>query len=119
MNEVQKLEILFQTLGVANRLSIIGCIGSGEKNVGEIVKELSLSQPLVSHHLRALREKNILVSHRKGPFIYYRLKNAKLLEILGALSEIASVIRDESRTDGIFCCPDWWSRRRVRRRKGE
>lgn len=96
MNQERKLATFLQTLGVENRLRIIACIGTETKSVGEICKRLGLSQPLVSHHLKAMRENQILVTERKGAFIYYRLKNEKLLGVLGALSQIAYLLRDES-----------------------
>ena len=70
MDDALKLQHLFQTLGDANRLKIIKFIGERERSVSEIVEALGLSQPLVSHHLRILRERQILLTKRTGPFIY-------------------------------------------------
>ena len=96
MDDAHKLQHLFQTLGDVNRLKIIKFIGDKEKSVSEIVEALGLSQPLVSHHLRILREREILQTNRNGPFIYYKLKNEKLLDVLGLFLEMAS---------SCFCCP--------------
>ena len=113
MDEITKLEIMLQTLGVSNRLKIIKFIGSAERSVGEIVNYLNLSQPLVSHHLKALREKQLLVTSRKGAFVYYRLKDTRLLDLLGAFSELTAGIRDESVEDSnrMFCCPPMWQKK--------
>lgn len=78
----------FQILSDANRLRIISLIGSKELSVTEIVSEMHLSQPLVSHHLRVLKESGILETKRNGPFIYYRLMNPKLLDVLGLFEEV-------------------------------
>jgi DNA-binding transcriptional ArsR family regulator len=75
------LQQIFQTLSDTNRLKIIKYINDGECSVSQIVEETKLSQPLVSHHLRTLRECHILETTRNGPFIYYRLKDKKLLNI--------------------------------------
>ncbi len=82
------LQRIFQTLSDANRLKIITFIHEGECSVSQIVEETSLSQPLVSHHLRALREGHILETTRNGPFIYYRLKDKRLLHILDSMIKI-------------------------------
>ena len=113
MDETTKLEIMLQTLGVSNRLKIIEFIGSAERSVGEIVTYLGLSQPLVSHHLKALRETQILVTTRKGAFVYYRLKDTTLLDLLGAFSELTAGIRDEPVEDSnrMFCCPPMWRKK--------
>ena len=45
---------LAKSLADENRLRILLCLGSGKKSVSQIVEELSLSQPLISHHLKEL-----------------------------------------------------------------
>ncbi len=108
MDDAYKLQHLFQTLGDVNRLKIIKFIGDKERSVSEIVEALGLSQPLVSHHLRILREREILQTERNGPFIYYRLKNEKLLEALGLFLEIAGSTKSEGAYEPMFCCPPRW-----------
>jgi DNA-binding transcriptional ArsR family regulator len=110
MSEVKKLEMLFQTLSETNRLKIINFIQDKERSVTEIVDKTGLSQPLVSHHLKILREAQILETTRDGPFIYYRLKDKKLLDALGIFGEIAHYISDSKTKSRMFCCPSWWDR---------
>ena len=108
MDDAHKLQHLFQSLGDANRLKIIKFIGDKERSVSEIVEALGLSQPLVSHHLRILREREILLTNRNGPFIYYKLKNEKLPDALGLFLEIASSTKSKGRCEPMFCCPPRW-----------
>jgi len=110
MDEALKMQLLFQTLGDANRLRIIRFIGSGERSVNEIVSATSLSQPLVSHHLRVLRDKQVLETRRKGPFIYYAVKNKRLLDALGIFQELALAVENLKSERPMFCCPPWWRR---------
>jgi DNA-binding transcriptional ArsR family regulator len=84
---INNLQQIFQTLSDANRLRIIKFIGESERSVGQIVEETGLSQPLVSHHLKTLRERHILETTRNGPFIYYRLKDTRLLDIFDLIIE--------------------------------
>jgi DNA-binding transcriptional ArsR family regulator len=88
MADVIGLQIIFQTLGEANRLKIIEFIGDKERSVTEIVEATGLSQPLVSHHLRMLREARIMETQREGPFVYYRIRDQRLLEALKVFLEI-------------------------------
>jgi DNA-binding transcriptional ArsR family regulator len=108
MDDAHRLQHLFQTMGDINRLKIIKFIGDKERSVSEIVEALGLSQPLVSHHLRILREGEILQTERNGPFIYYRLKNGKLLDALGLFLEIAGSTKSEGAYEPMFCCPQRW-----------
>jgi ArsR family transcriptional regulator len=111
MNDAHKLQHLLQTLGEANRLKIIKFIGDRERSVSEIVEATGLSQPLVSHHLRILREREILQTQRNGPFIYYKLKEEKLLDALGLFLEIGRSAKSKGHHDPMFCCPPWWRKK--------
>lgn len=88
MSELKKLQSVFQTLSDYNRLAIIKSICDKEYSVGEIVNETKLSQPLVSHHLKTLKNNDFLDTKRKGPFIYYFLKDPKILYAIDLFLEI-------------------------------
>jgi DNA-binding transcriptional ArsR family regulator len=83
MTELETLGALFQTLADVNRLRIIYFLGQEERSVNEIVKALKLSQPLVSHHLKVLKQVSIVHTTREGPFVLYRLRDKKLTASLG------------------------------------
>lgn len=108
MDNAQKLQLIFQTLGDANRIRIIQFIGEKECSVSEIVQASNLSQPLVSHHLRVLRENQVLDTERKGPFVIYKLKDKRLLEALELFLRMFSEVNG-SNPDGPVrgCAPPW------------
>lgn len=106
MDELKKLQLIFQTLSDYNRLGILKSIGDKECAVGEIVKATNLSQPLVSHHLKVLKENGILETKRNGPFIYYYLRDNKILYAINLFLELfknAEIIQKP----GYSFCPDW------------
>jgi DNA-binding transcriptional ArsR family regulator len=105
MNELKKLQAIFQTLSDYNRLSILKSICDKECSVGEIVKITNLSQPLISHHLRILKENDFLKTNRKGPFIYYYLKDSKILYAINLFLEIFENSEMKDNTVLRFC-PD-------------
>jgi DNA-binding transcriptional ArsR family regulator len=94
-DNVGELQLIFQTLSDANRLRIIKFINDSECSVSQLVEETKLSQPLVSHHLRTLRERRILETTRNGPFIYYRLRDKRLLDIFDSISEITGIAKEK------------------------
>jgi DNA-binding transcriptional ArsR family regulator len=110
MDHAQKLQLIFQTLGDANRLRIVQVIGEKECTVSEIVQALNLSQPLVSHHLRVLRENQILDSERKGPFVIYRLRDKKLLEAIELFITIFKDLNITNNSETTFTCGPGWRR---------
>ncbi len=107
MEDMSKLQSFLQTLADANRLRIIKVIGKARCSVSEIVEATGLSQPLVSHHLRLMREQSILETEREGPFIYHRLKDERLLDALGLCAEIAARSQKDQKIRRTFCCPPW------------
>lgn len=90
---------LFKALGDTNRLDIVMAIGKKALSVSEIIKATGLSQTLVSFHLRALREANIVTTERNGPFIHYSLSDWTLSKTLMTLAKSAHT--EESATEEI------------------
>jgi DNA-binding transcriptional ArsR family regulator len=108
MDNLSKLQIFLQTLGDINRLKIIGFIEEKECSVSEIVTGTGLSQPLVSHHLKSLKNINVLEAKRNGPFIYYKLKDKKILDALGLFSDLVKTLNSETIDNSMFQVPSGW-----------
>lgn len=106
MDDLKKLQLIFQTLSDYNRLGIISFICEKESSVGEIVKATKLSQPLVSHHLRVLKENRILETKRNGPFIYYYIRDKKILHAINMFLELFKDSDIKYKTRSGFCS-DW------------
>lgn len=106
MDDLKKIQLIFQTLSDYNRLGIIKLICDKETSVGEIVKATKLSQPLVSHHLRVLKENGILETKRKGAFIFYYIKDRKILDAINLFLELFRNT-DIKYTPGSRFCSDW------------
>ena len=87
--KLDQLAFLAKSLGDANRLLILRTVSSGKKSVSQIVDELHLSQPLVSHHLRELRRSLLVAVERQGPFVYYELADQRIIGILDSLQNLA------------------------------
>lgn len=64
------------------RIAILLVIGNGEACVCHLETALGWRQAYISQHLMALRKADILQDRREGKYVYYRLKNAALLDFL-------------------------------------
>ena len=62
----------------AHRREILDALITGEKAVGAIVDDLSMSQPQVSKHLRVLSEVGLVRCRAEGRRRLYRLEPARL-----------------------------------------
>ena len=69
---------VFNAIGDAHRREILDTLMAGEKAVGVIVSDLSLSQPQVSKHLRVLNEVGLVSCRADGRRRLYRLEPARL-----------------------------------------
>ncbi|MGC8494406.1 MAG: ArsR/SmtB-type metalloregulator TsoR [Syntrophobacteraceae bacterium] len=94
----QTVAFLAKSLSDENRLRILVCVSHGKKSVSSIVEELGLSQPLVSHHLKELKRSLLVRIERSGPFIYYELADPRILDIVRALSTVATELLSARKT---------------------
>jgi len=69
---------VFNAIGEAHRREILDTLIAGEKPVGAIVTDLSMSQPQVSKHLRVLNEVGLVRCRAEGRRRLYRLEPARL-----------------------------------------
>src|SRR5918998_3083219 len=63
----------FNAVAERRRRDILDLLAAGERPVTDIVRELELSQPQVSKHLRVLREVGAVVVREDGRQRLYRL----------------------------------------------
>src|SRR5262249_17530410 len=64
----------FEIIAEPNRRAILSLLASSEQSVGEIERQLRMSQPTVSKHLRVLRETGFVESTVDAQRRLYRLK---------------------------------------------
>jgi DNA-binding transcriptional ArsR family regulator len=69
---------VFNAIGDAHRREILDALIAGEKTVGAIVTDLSMSQPQVSKHLRVLSEVGLVRCRTDGRHRLYRLEPVPL-----------------------------------------
>jgi DNA-binding transcriptional ArsR family regulator len=69
----------FNAVAEPRRRQILDLLASGERPVGDLVRRLGMSQPLVSKHLRVLREVGAVEVRGEGRRRLYRL-NAHALK---------------------------------------
>ena len=69
---------VFNAIGDAHRRDILDTLIGGEKAVGAIVNDLSLSQPQVCKHLRVLSEVELVSCRAEGRRRLYSLEPERL-----------------------------------------
>lgn len=64
---------LLKVIAEENRLRILCILKKGEHCVCQIIDYLNLSQSLVSHHLKCLKDAGLIQDSKRGLWVYYSL----------------------------------------------
>jgi DNA-binding transcriptional ArsR family regulator len=75
------VESVFEVIAEPNRRAILSLLVSSQQSVGEIERQLRMSQPTVSKHLRVLRDAGFVESAVDAQRRLYRLKPEPLREL--------------------------------------
>ncbi|MBV9887820.1 MAG: winged helix-turn-helix transcriptional regulator [Acidobacteria bacterium] len=75
------MENAFEIIAEPNRRAILSLLTSSEQSVGEIERQLGMSQPAVSKHLRVLRDAGFVESTVDAQRRLYRLKSGPFQEL--------------------------------------
>lgn len=97
MNKILETEVnqlhaeICAGLADPTRIMILYALSQGPRNVTELCNEMGISQPLVSRHLKVLRERGMVTTRRLGTIIEYALADERLVQ---ALDLLRAVMRD-------------------------
>jgi DNA-binding transcriptional ArsR family regulator len=69
-------------IGEPTRLQILKLLAEGERCVGELAVVLNKEQSLISHHLRTLKECNIVKDKQEAQKVYYRLADGRIASLV-------------------------------------
>lgn len=64
---------ILKVLADETRLAVVRSLMAGPKHVGEINEKLNVEPTLLSHHLKVLREAELVTSERDGKAVLYQL----------------------------------------------
>lgn len=79
--ELRRLRTFHKALADVNRLRIVRRLAEGPSTVSELIDHVGLSQPLVSHHLRRLRDAGLVETERVGRETVYSLRSQAFGEV--------------------------------------
>ena len=82
MTIVEDQARFLRCIGEPTRLQILKVLTRGERCVGELTNVLNREQSLVSHHLRALKECNIVKERQEAQKVYYKLTDTRLAKLI-------------------------------------
>lgn len=79
--EIGRLSELFKALGEGTRIRILHALSQHELCVCDLAEVVEMSQSLVSHQLRVLRNLRIVKHRREGKMVYYTLDDDHIINL--------------------------------------
>lgn len=76
------MENLFKALNDGTRRKILEMLKEGDLTAGQIAEEFDMSKPSISHHLDLLKRADLVISVKKGQFVFYSLNTTVLHELI-------------------------------------
>lgn len=81
--------LVAKTLGHAHRLELLEQLAQGDRSVEVLAQKTGLSIANASQHLQHMRRAGMVTARRDGKFVYYRLADDAVLDLLAALGRLA------------------------------
>ena len=87
----KQISVQLEAIASPQRIAILLAIGKGEACVCHLETALGLRQAYISQHLMALRKADILQDRREGRYVFYKIKNASLLDLITASASLSGL----------------------------
>ncbi|WP_246846446.1 ArsR/SmtB family transcription factor [Humibacter ginsenosidimutans] len=73
---------LFKVLGNESRLRLLRLLSESPATVGRLTEATGMSQPLVSQHLRTLRQAGLVTAERRGKEVTYQVADLHVTHVI-------------------------------------
>ena len=95
--DVKRTAVIFKAFCDENRVQIIQMLRSGEKCACELLEEMDITQPTLSHHMKILCDSGIVDGRKEGKWMYYSISEAGVetaLQYLDILTTTVNSVND-------------------------
>jgi DNA-binding transcriptional ArsR family regulator len=79
--EAQRIAELFSVLGDTSRVKIIAALLNGPMNVQALADAVGITPSAISHHMRSLRQLQLVRSLKQGRQVFYSLDDEHVEEL--------------------------------------
>ncbi len=77
-----------KTMAHPLRLAILHTLKDGERTVNNLTEITGASQSNVSQHLALMRQRDLVLTRKEGPNIYYRVASPKISQACDMVREV-------------------------------
>lgn len=79
---------LLKAMAHPHRLRVLCLLVEGERSVGDINREIALSQSALSQHLAKLRDEGLVETRKEAQTVFYSLAPGPALEVIRTLHDV-------------------------------
>ena len=94
--ELSRVSRICKALSDPNRLRIIQLLTCGERCGCELLEQMQITQPTLSHHMKMLEDCGLVFSRKKGKWNHYSLNGDPWAAFRDYIESIRTACKDES-----------------------
>ena len=97
----KRTAMIFKAFCDENRIRIVRLLRTGEKCACELLEEINVTQPTLSHHMKILCDSGIVTGRKEGKWMYYTISAEGAKVAADCLKELTSL---ECGSESKSCC---------------
>lgn len=82
---------VFKAFCDENRLAILDMLRTGEKCACDLLEELHVTQPTLSHHMKILCDAGVVQGRKDGKWVYYSISSDGASAAIRCLQELTQI----------------------------
>ena len=94
------MSTVFEALASTPRRMILAYLSDAELTAGEIAARFEMSKPAISKHLTILENAGLVVSEKRGQYVWYSLSRESLLHTLTTFMQEVCPVSKPLKTEG-------------------
>ena len=87
-NNVERSAAFLKLLSNPTRLLVLCNLIESERCVGDLERDLDISQSALSQHLSKMRDEGIVKSEKQGQHVFYSISDSNVVDIINVLYKL-------------------------------
>lgn len=97
----KQIAAMFKALGDENRIQIIELLIGGEKCACNLLNEIKITQPTLSHHMKILCDAEVVECWKEGKWTHYKIAEEGIASMMAYLEKLkGNEVADKEKS----CC---------------
>lgn len=98
--DTKRTAVIFKAFCDENRIKILQILRSGEKCACNLLEDMNITQPTLSHHMKILCDSGIVEGRKEGKWMYYSISRTG---VEAAQQYLDILINTDNSISELFC----------------